>query len=176
MTQKNDAWGRKEEVLEQYRKGVPLQELCAAFGVSKVLLHRMLRTWEVRPTGRMPRGQALTIPTDPAILGYIAGILDGEGSVTIVHQKCRMQPNVMISIASTTAELHEWLCATLGGRSFERRINHLGTKPVWYWQIGASRDVQALLQAILPYMIIKRAKAQEALSIIERALLRRSEE
>ena len=175
MTQKNEAWGRKAELLEQYRKGVPLQELCATFGVSKVLLHRMLRAWDVRPTGRVPRGQTLTIPDAPAVLGYIAGILDGEGSVTIVRQKRRMQPNVTISIASTTTELHEWFCSTLGGKSFERKINHLGTKPVWYWQITAMRDVQALLKAILPYMIIKREKATEALSIIERALLRRSE-
>ena len=45
-------------------------------------------------------------PTDKA---YIAGIIDGEGSIILIRFHQKQFPSPCVSIASTSLELLEWL-------------------------------------------------------------------
>jgi len=46
---------------------------------------------------------------------YIAGIIDGEGSITLVKQHKNRNPSPMVSVASTDLELLIWLKKTING-------------------------------------------------------------
>lgn len=45
---------------------------------------------------------------------YIAGIIDGEGSIMLIRAHPREFPSPCVSIASTTMELLKWVKSTVG--------------------------------------------------------------
>ena len=111
---------------------------------------------------------ALTIPLRESELGYLAAIIDGEGTVSIYRGTRRA---VQVSVANTDVGLMEWL-KLIGGRIRARKPVKLNSglgfrKPQFTWAVVARLEVEALLRAVEPYMIIKRAKAQEALRLLE---------
>jgi hypothetical protein len=107
----------------------------------------------------------LNIPTRESELGYLAAIIDGEGTISL-HRGKRDQ--VFVTVANTDLALIDWLDA-IGGRVRRlkpvRLTNNLGfRKPAYVWAIVARLEVEALLRAVEPFMIIKRQKAQDALA------------
>lgn len=50
----------------------------------------------------------------PEQRAYLAGIIDGEGSISLVRLSRKKYPSPMISIASADKELLEWICTTTG--------------------------------------------------------------
>lgn len=86
---------------------------------------------------------------------YLAGIIDGEGSI---YSRNR---NPHISVANTSRPLIDAL-AELGGHSHERdRKRSIGNK----LRIISGEKAAILLRACLPFLIIKREKAEDALSV-----------
>ena len=89
-------------------------------------------------------------------VGYLAGILDGEGTISMRNAR-----SVRISIANTDETLMAWL-SILGGhvsalKPFPNR------RQVYRWSIGHREDCVRFLQIVLPHLCIKRASAEEAL-------------
>ena len=91
---------------------------------------------------------------------YIAGIVDGEGSINM--NAFRKQPIPQVSIANTDIRLINWLMEKL------KSLNpHLYTrpatetqKPVYKIYVANNASVQALLERIVPYMVIKKERAE----------------
>lgn len=86
--------------------------------------------------------------------GYIAGIIDGEGSIC----------SDRIKVANTDKQLLEWLQLKLGGCIHNKktyRKNHAQSYTWDYSTIGSEQ----LLILLLPYLIVKRQKAIEYLSL-----------
>ena len=104
-------------------------------------------------------------------LGYIAGLLDGEGNIQWRRRSDR-QHSAVVSIYSTTTELIDWLAVTMrGGRvrwDSNRTVRH-GWKPIGSWQVSRVRDVQAVLSALDGLLIIKRDLAREVLAELDAA-------
>ena len=97
-------------------------------------------------------------PFEPQLLhpAYVAGIIDGEGSVFTRKR------NPHVSVSSTTPELIASL-GLFGGHGLKGRPpNGLGTKPAWDWII-TGESAAIVLRACIPYMLIKRDKAVRAL-------------
>ncbi len=99
-------------------------------------------------------------------LAYFAGIFDGEGCVTIkkVQKKTTAgntsrSHSLQVDIGNT----NEWLCRqfafAFGGSVHSQKSTG---KRVWRWQVAA-RKAGAFLEAILPYMRIKRPQVEIAL-------------
>jgi intein/homing endonuclease len=110
-----------------------------------------------------PHPVALSLPTTEVELAYLAGIIDGEGSISRLN---RDRPRRWtVSIASTSPELIEWLLQ-FGGHVHDL-TNPLARKPGWQWVARTWRDVHALLSAVEPYLIIKREIANRAIREIE---------
>jgi len=94
---------------------------------------------------------------------YLAGIIDGEGSI-ILHQNPKdRRVWGEIQISNTDEELVSWLIIKFGGRLYiasqSRKKSHsLGKKRIYLlrWNGKLSRD---LIPRLLPYLIIKRDKA-----------------
>ncbi len=108
------------------------------------------------------------ITTDVAKLAYLAGIIDGEGTVTIARWKppvAKLFPYDFyqrVIVSNTSEELLVWIQQnfTIGKASYQRRPPpRTGTKPVYRISFD-SRHVKHLLRAILPYLIIKRRNAE----------------
>lgn len=100
----------------------------------------------------------MRLPQRDTDLAYLAGIIDGEGSIFRRVPLPRRKWGV--EVANTDVGLIEWL-AGLGGRV---RVEHrIGGRTVYHWQVYARRDMVELLTAVRPYMRIKAARAGEAL-------------
>lgn len=106
-------------------------------------------------------------------LAYYAGIVDGEGTISLrkapigtvrrhCSPNCRQTFAVTVTVSSTT----EWLCQSLrfsfGGSLFVRpkTITH---KPLWRWTIQ-NRKAIAFLIAVEPYLHLKRPQANLAIT------------
>ena len=102
-------------------------------------------------------------------LAYTAGIVDGEGCITIANsgkitgRKHRPQI-MMVSVANTNEWLVQWLKMEYGGNiSFANRKNRrLGCKLCYRWGISAHAAL-GFLELVSPYLQLKRPQAELAM-------------
>lgn len=90
---------------------------------------------------------------------YVAGILDGEGSIFT-----RERGTPYVSVANVNRTLIDRL-GQLGGAIQDRtgRTNALGGQPIWEWTIVGERAA-LVLRACAPHMIVKAGKAHRAVT------------
>lgn len=99
-------------------------------------------------------------------LGYLAGVIDGEGHIGIEKTKRnnkaryispRYMPNVCV--INTSKELIDWLQRKWGGSVNVRSKKMTSWRPHWKtcyrWRLNQGR-IAEFLTAIRPYMIVKR--------------------
>jgi hypothetical protein len=114
----------------------------------------------------MNGGGGLTSETNKA---YTAGIIDGEGSISLVVNTSRKTcsgrpataPKLVLQVSSTCKDLIEWLVETWEAGSVvtiyrPRRPHHL---TAYGWRVR-STTAASILQEVLPYMKIKVPQAQ----------------
>lgn len=141
-----------------------LQEAAASSGFGhQTLVNRMIELgYKPERRNRLWPKAKLVLPSNIAHLGYIAGIIDGEGSITFSR---RPPTRWIIHITNTDLTLMKWL-AQLGGsfqpRKFSSRLSST-PKQCYTWHLQSRRDVLLLLSAIEPYLIIKRHLAVQAI-------------
>lgn len=154
-------------------QGSTWTEAAASIGMSRDALYQRVRKMglEVR-RGSRPylRPSQIQVPTGED-LGYLAGILDGEGHISIESKAAGCARNcVHVGVTNTDETLLAWL-ETIGGH-VSWRVNkpNLGSKPCGVWQLVARQDVLALLRAVRPHMRIKQDRAQAGIEQIENLL------
>ena len=108
-----------------------------------------------------------------AIDAYTAGIIDGEGSIIMSRSSTKNKYGVFpywtlkMQVVSCDEELVIWLKEQWGGaynRYARRGINH---RPAYRWTVVGD-NMRAVLVATLPYLLLKKEKAEwasEALNI-----------
>lgn len=160
-----------DEALAAYVAGETIQQIADRVGTSRGTIWRRVNAAGgiTRRQGPPRSPRTLTVPTDPAVLGYIAGMFDGEGNLywrRLTDYGC----SVRVTIYSTTPEVIEWLHTTMGGvvRWDHKRTERRGWKPMGSWVVSRAADVDAILSALLPYLIIKRDAATQALRLLRR--------
>lgn len=157
---------RRDELIRRYQEHEPVKSLLADARVSAPVFYKRLKAWGIPNRGHVAFAESIRMPLDRARLGYIAGIIDGEGTISILRPPGK-RTRVTVQVASTTRALHDWLLEEVGGKVYERvGLNHLGTRPIWYWHLVRMRDVRMFLSAIEPFMIIKRSLANDALEAL----------
>lgn len=98
-------------------------------------------------------------------LAYIAGIIDGEGSVMRVFRN-RKYPVWVVKVNMTDRPVIEWL-HSFGGKFSVRPSRDPGRlKEQYEWKLHRQLDVQAVLTAIVPYMRVKKDLAEQALATL----------
>lgn len=116
----------------------------------------------VRRAGPILR-MKLKLPKDKCALAYLAGIVDGEGSIFMGSSPNSVDGrNPTVSVRNTHLGLIEWLLQFGGRKHTEHPIDSRtgkANKTSYHWIVAGPVDVRELLIAILPYLIIKKAKA-----------------
>lgn len=101
--------------------------------------------------------------------GYVAGIIDGEGSIG-------PPPRVRVSVTTTTKSLAVRLQALAGGsvagpyRYSKTKVfgsRHCRIKPQYHWNYYSRFHVYLLLKAIQPYLVVKAREARRAVEYLE---------
>jgi len=109
----------------------------------------------------------LRMPSEEWKLGYIAGLIDGEGSVKMRDH------NQNIQIHNTDQKMMEWLIENFGGRVRVERRARENRKDLYRWEVTRMLDTKMLLNAVKPYLVTKKERAQGTLEYIEQRLARR---
>lgn len=128
------------------------------------------RDRDMRPNkaGKNP-GDVLIIPDKYKLkqnilseqLAYIAGIIDGEGSI-ILRRKPKQNELFMV-VVNTNKNVIKWLHeVTKVGTIKQREMRNIKWRRVWEWNTAA-QDTTRVLWAVYPYLIIKREHAKIAI-------------
>lgn len=94
---------------------------------------------------------------------YIAGIVDGEGSIMLQKFHSNEYPSPCVSIASTTYELLDWIKTIIGKGTIKQKKNYNSSKHKdCYSYILKHNNAIQLIKEIYPYLIInsKRKRAE----------------
>ena len=99
------------------------------------------------------------------LLAYLAGIIDGEGTVGIVRTKPNQRTAQInyrhyayMSLGMVEKQIPDLLKEVFGGCVNEERVH--GMRSVWRWHKTGRDDLIRLLNDLLPYLRIKRPQAE----------------
>lgn len=98
-------------------------------------------------------------------LAYMAGLIDGEGTVSLRRNGDGKARFPVVHFNSTTVEMVSWAAENFGGRQYAYPARKVGHKPYFHWLSSRGHSL-TVLSAILPYMLEpkKRARAELILS------------
>ena len=112
-------------------------------------------------------------------LAWLAGILDGEGSIGFNVRKRHkterggLKTHILpwVSMSTTSYEIAlrcKEICATVGVGSNLTKMGRptKANKTVWQWCIGGATRVRVLLPLVLPYLVLKGDRARMVMSFI----------
>lgn len=99
---------------------------------------------------------------------YLAGIIDGEGSIFMGSSKRSFDGKApTITVRNTDPNLAKWLHKKGGYLLWEQPPKNKRTgktrKKSYHWKVGRVLDVQYILERTIPFLIIKKDKAKQVL-------------
>jgi hypothetical protein len=93
---------------------------------------------------------------------YAAGILDGEGSISITRNHSGRWPSPQVSVASNDRELLEWFRVRFGGSISTKQPRQPQHSLSFVWKLTDRRAV-CFLQVVRPYLVILRKQRRSDL-------------
>ena len=89
---------------------------------------------------------------------YLAGIVDGEGCVSVTYGTKAGHERIRLTISNTDRNLIDWLAARLGGciTCTQSRGNR---KPAYQWEVYSDKAFE-LLTILLPHLKLKHRQAE----------------
>ena len=100
---------------------------------------------------------------------YLAGFFDGEGSITSAGYYGRVALGLQITIAQKPREVLDVVVQRLAARDIKATV-YGGTenrKHIHHIVIGGMKSQRRFLEGVLPWLIVKRIIAQDALRILK---------
>ncbi len=97
---------------------------------------------------------------------YLAGFVDGEGSIMILARKGTI--SIRTSITNTDHDVLDWIWKTVGvGDLHLARFSTEKWKTTWTWNTNGD-STESILTQILPYLRIKKVQAELAIETMNR--------
>ena len=97
---------------------------------------------------------------------YLAGIVDGEGTICLYYMKAQNRAQCQVVIPNTSIALMKWLVTNFGGR-FDTLLPKdsfgFNRKPLYRWQPAGKKNREKILLGVLPHLVIKKQQALLAL-------------
>jgi hypothetical protein len=142
--------------------------LAERFGLSRShvasILHGRLR----KSAGGPLRERLVNRPRSEwsiAELAYMAGMVDGEGSISIHPTRGRVKGTMYdrfetsLHVYNSNVSVLDWIKARFGGFIYSVKRYNPREKPGFSWKVGHA-TASLVLTNILPYLIIKRRQAE----------------
>lgn len=111
---------------------------------------------------------------DQALIAYLAGIVDGEGSISLTKNNSSSKfRSVNLSVANTDEGLINFLLSTFGGNIIKRTTRKEHHRQAFVWQVRGDAAIR-LLSLILPYLQteVKRDRAELLVNTYKSATVR----
>ena len=103
-------------------------------------------------------------PDDPTLCSYLAAMIDGEGSIRLDPGKGRLLGySTSFYVTNTHRGLMDWLEETFGGKVYSYQPLNPKYRTKYVWLLRDAGSVEAALEAVLPWLIVKRDKALKVL-------------
>ena len=103
---------------------------------------------------------------------YLAGIIDGEGTISITHLKSRNEYRLRLLVTNTDRRLMDWLKTNFGGLLYRRQDNSgHGWKDKYEWIFLTPRDTIPLLKILSKALVIKKEQCLIAIKFLETATI-----
>lgn len=100
-------------------------------------------------------------------LAYTAGLFDGEGSVTTKLSRGGGIPNARINLTNTNPRAVMWMKELFGGSISDQSTSPSRPKTwkvSYTWELSGNKAAE-VLRLLLPYLILKRAQAEQAIAL-----------
>lgn len=97
----------------------------------------------------------------PEQRAYMAGILDGEGYLFAQESN----GNLGVRVAMIDREVPDWCEQHFGGRVLQSGVTSAGN-PVWRWEVSSRAAARTVLEAVEPYVVLKRGQVRAMLDLI----------
>lgn len=102
------------------------------------------------------------MPTE-AQLGYVAGILDGEGSISLSRSRCNTKAHLYrcphVRIFNTDKRILNAVYAYVGGSMSPHLDQYGNSKPCYRLEWNSKPRIAELLTKLLPYLVGKKERA-----------------
>jgi len=85
------------------------------------------------------------------VLGYAAGLMDGEGSVSLTRSHANENRSPSVSVPSCSAALTSWMWVTFGGVISGKRTYKKNHTPSNVWSLTNDAALE-FLRIVRPYM------------------------
>ncbi len=99
---------------------------------------------------------------------YLAGLIDGEGSIVVSHNRTRKdgyaRPNLRLTLGNTYKPIIDWLQKNFGGSVVTEKVKG-NRKPSWQWVVSGSR-ASNILELVYPHLKIKFKQAGIGMTLV----------
>jgi hypothetical protein len=162
-------------MLELHDAGHDMASIVSIIGGQKAWIGRLLKQNGREPRwSRTIRRNVIIKPMSIAQMAYSAGIIDGEGCISISRKKDKtgnkrgLAFRPFVSVTNTGKPLLDWLEETTGLGSITIRNYFDGRrKMAWLWQCWSQQAAQ-FVDAIRPYLVLKTEQADLLLEFMSR--------
>jgi hypothetical protein len=98
----------------------------------------------------------MTEETDKA---YIAGIIDGEGSITVYSYSDIAYIKPLVNVTNTNKELLLWLKDNYRGSIYKQASKGSTYKTCYRWQLWGCHRILPMLRDVYPFLRLKKEQA-----------------
>ena len=100
----------------------------------------------------------------PIQAAYLAGLIDGEGTITLSRRHSNERRQLVVSIVSTEREIVAWARETIGaGKVTRKRTSSIRHAPSFTYSISNRQALEVLRQTVPHLRSYKRRRAALAL-------------
>lgn len=100
------------------------------------------------------------------VRAYVAGFLDGEGSIIIQRSKGRNAWTRQVTFVNTKLPVLTWIKAQYGGRIYPRKRRSERHAQSYALMIFRKAEILRILADVLPFLQIKHAQARNMLAFL----------
>jgi len=155
----------ESKLISMYDSGMDCPDIAEMFGCSAGTVYNRLKAAHVTIRKRRIKKSTFPVSCKASDLAYLAGIIDGEGTICIVKNSGHATgKTIRLSIANTSVELMKWIIKRFGGK-VARKENGFGRKPIFQWKVDSVLTIRDFLQMTLPYLVVKKCKAETAIAL-----------
>lgn len=162
------------KIISSYLKGKTTPDLARRYKVSPNAIRKLLRRSRIELRSRREAyylrlskaKPTIKIPEEEWKLAYLAGLIDGEGTIYLRRQKTGLRTGVRV--CNCDSKITSWIAENFGGEVYYSQTPT--GNPFYIWSIGSIPDCCSLLEAVDPFLVAKRDKAIKATKFCRRRM------